>query len=80
MVKKIWNWFWYRQGKVRYHIWIDEDRYIASASNKHLIAYNYGNTPELAKEAALFTLHQTLNKKKRKFLTKGNRNVLYRIK
>ena len=78
--KKNWNWFW--NGKIRYRIWIDEDRYIASASNKNVTVYNYGNTPEMAKEAALFKLQQAINpeKKERKFITKGNGYELYRIK
>lgn len=80
--KKVWNWFWFRHGKIRYRIWIDEDRYIASASNGYVTAYNYGSTPETAKEAALFKLQQALNpeKKERKFITKGNGYELYRIK
>ncbi len=73
----------YRPEKVSYRIWIDDDRYIASASNETITVYNYGNTPGIAKEAALFTLQQALKKKERrerKFITRGNGYVLYRIK
>lgn len=83
MVNKMWNWFWYRPEKVSYRMWIDDDRYIGSASNEALTVYNYGSTPEMAKEAALFKLQQALKKKEkkeRKFITRGNGYVLYRIK
>lgn len=84
LIKKLWNWFWYPRGRVRYRIWLDGDRYIASVSNGNVTVYNYGNTPELAKEAALFKLQQALNEdddeNERKFITKGNGYVLYRIK
>lgn len=83
LIKEIWNWLWFRHGKVRYRIWIDDDRYIAFASNGDITVYNYGSTPELAKEAALFKIQQALNEQKekeRKLTTQGNGFVLYRVK
>lgn len=82
-MRKMWNRFVYRPEKVSYRIWIDDDRYIASASNETLTVYNYGKTPEMAKEAALFKLQQALKKKERrerKFITRGNGYALYRVK
>lgn len=81
-IKKIWNWFWFRHEKVRYRIWIDGDRYIASASNGDITVYNYGSTPELAREFALFKLQQVLIEEEleRELISKGNGKKLYRIK
>lgn len=83
MVRKIWNSFWYHNGKVRHRIWLDDDRYIVSSTIKSVTAYNYGSTPENAKEASLFKLQKVLNKKEkdRKFIARENGYVvLYRVK
>lgn len=82
-VKKVWNWFWYRHGKVRYRIWVDEDRYIVSARNGSRTVYNcYGSTLEIAKMEAFSMLVQEpiMEKSKRKWMTKGNGYELYRVK
>lgn len=81
LIKKIWNCFWYPFGKVRYFIWMDEDKYIASASNGDITVDNcYGNTPEMAKERAYLKLKQTLKDNERELMAKGNGFKLYRIK
>lgn len=83
LIKKIRNWIWYRHGKVRYRIWLDEDRYIISATNGEITVHDcYGGTHETAKNLALFKLHQALSdkEKKQKWITKGNGYELFRIK
>ncbi len=83
MVRKIWNSFWYQNGKIRHRIWLDDDRYIVSSTLKSVTAYNYGNTPEIAKESSLYKLQKVLNRKEkdRKYITRGNGYVvLYRVK
>lgn len=74
MIKKIWNWFWFRHGKVRYHFWLDGDRYIVSASNGDKTVYDcYGYTLESAKATALFKLQQQISKKtNRELINNGN--------
>lgn len=79
----MWNSFWYRNGKVRHRIWIDDDRYIVSSTLKSVTAYNYGSTPSIAKEVSLSKLQKVLNKKEkeRKFIPNENGFiVLYRVK
>ncbi|HHW37250.1 MAG TPA: hypothetical protein GXX18_08460 [Bacillales bacterium] len=83
MVKRIWSTFWYQNGKVRQRIWLDDDRYIVSSTISNVTAYNYGSTPEIAKESSLYKLQKVLNKKEknRKYITRGNDYVvLYRVK
>lgn len=82
MVRKFWNSLWDR-GKIRHRIWIDDDRYIVSSTLESVTAYNYGTTPEIAKEASLYKLQKVLNKKERdrKFITRESGYiVLYRVK
>lgn len=83
MVRKIWNSLWYHNGKVRHRIWLDGDRYIVSSTVENVTAYNYGSTPEIAKESSLYKLQKVLNKKEkdRKFIARENGYVvLYRVK
>ena len=83
MVRKIWNSFWYHNGKVRHRIWLDGDRYIVSSTIENVTAYNFGSTPEFAKESSLYKLQKVLNKKEkdRKFIARENGYVvLYRVK
>ena len=83
MVSKILNSFWYQNGKVKQRIWLDGDRYIVSSTLSDVTAYNYGSTPEIAKESSLYKLQKVLNKreKDRKFIARENGYVvLYRVK
>ncbi len=79
-IKNIQKWFPYRHRNVKYRIYLDEDTYIASASNGDLTVYHYGITPEKAKEFARFKLDKAQNEKKRTwyYIKKGNVYYLYR--
>lgn len=78
------NWFWYyRRGKVRYHVWNDGDTFNASAHNGKLSVWNfYGGTPEAAKEMALYRLNGALaaEPKEKEIVFKGEGYALYRNK
>ncbi|MEH7749241.1 hypothetical protein V7659_30185 [Neobacillus drentensis] len=54
----LWDWFWYfRKGKIRYHVFDFGDTYNAMASDGKTAVWNcYGSTPEAAKELALYRL------------------------
>ncbi|NSL53215.1 hypothetical protein HR057_15850 [Bacillus sp. P2(2020)] len=86
LIKKIRKLFLNQQENVKYTIWIDDDRYIASATKGELTVYNYGNSPEMAKEAALYLLHKTIKAKEKdhylqqQFIPLPNGHKLYRIK
>lgn len=58
-IKEFWDWFWYyRHGKVKYYVLDFGDTYYVSASNGKVASHNnYGSTPEMAKEIALFKLN-----------------------
>jgi hypothetical protein len=54
-----WDWFWYyRRGKIRFHIVNCGDTYNAYVSNGRVTIWNcYGSKPEAAKDVALFRLN-----------------------
>ncbi|WP_284037477.1 hypothetical protein [Neobacillus sp. 114] len=61
-IRDFWDWFWYyRRGKIKFTVYGYEGNYEASAGNgKTFVWHCYGNTPEAAKEMALFKLKQAL--------------------
>jgi hypothetical protein len=59
---QIWDQFWYyRRGKIKFHIFKVGDTYHAIASNGIITVVNcYGSTPLAAKEMALFKLKKAM--------------------
>jgi len=59
-IRRYWDWFWYfRQGKIRYRVYDYGDSYCANASDGKVSVFNcYGNTPQGAKEVALYRISQ----------------------
>ena len=61
-IRELWDWFWYfRLGKIRYRVFDFGDTYnaMAMASEGKMSVWNcYGNTPENAKEMALYRLRR----------------------
>jgi hypothetical protein len=58
VMREFWDWFWYyRRGKIKYHVWGYDNSYTASANNGIVAVWNCeGSTPEAAKEMAAFRL------------------------
>ncbi|MEH7076968.1 hypothetical protein [Neobacillus drentensis] len=79
-----WDWFWYyRKGKVRFHVFDYGDTYNAFASNGTITVSNcFGGTPEAAKEMALFRLKEDLNRepKEREVFFQNSNLTVYRDK
>jgi hypothetical protein len=80
----IWDWFWYyRRGKVRYHVFDFGNTYNVFASNGKLSVSNcYGSTPEAAKEMALYRLKEALAEepKEKALVLKGDGYTLFQTK
>jgi hypothetical protein len=83
-INEAWNWFWYyRRGKVRYHVWNSGDTFNASAHNGKVSVFNcYGSTPEAAKEMALYRLKEALAEepKEKVLVLKGDGYMLFQNK
>jgi hypothetical protein len=83
-IKEAWNWFWYyRRGKIRYHVWNDGFTFNASVHNGKLSVCNcFGSTPEAAKEMALYRLKEALAEetKEKVLVLKGEGYVLFQNK
>jgi len=79
----IWDWLWYyRRGKIRYHVFSNGRSYNAFASNGNISVWNcYGSTKEQAKEMALFKLKKVMEEtKEQELVVTGEGYKLYRGK
>jgi hypothetical protein len=83
-IRDIWDCFWYyRHGKVRFHVFDLGDSYNAFASNGNVAVWNcYGSTPEQAKEMAMYRLKQAMEKepKEQDLVVENDHIAIYREK
>ncbi|CAH2714784.1 hypothetical protein BACCIP111895_01960 [Neobacillus rhizosphaerae] len=63
-LSRFWDWFWYfRRGKIRYHVFDFGDTYNAMASDGKVAVFHcYGSTPEAAKEMAFYRMRRVYEK------------------